>query len=166
LLPRPPIPDTAQARPSTHRTTVARRNEPVTHTTLPLSDAYRFAVARRSGYLHVSVSGENTAGNVRRILRDVLDACAQHHCRRVLLQEHLSGPSLEIVEAFEIVSEGSRSARPIEQIAYVDTNPEHDSSLNRGVRVRVFAAVSEAESWLEAEISKIGATKCTDTPQG
>ena len=147
----------------------------MTHTTRPLSDAYRFAVARRSGYLHISVSGENTAENVRRILRDVLDACAQHDCRRVLLEEHLLGPSLEIVEAFEIVSEGSRSARPIEQIAYVDTNPEHDSSLlefvetvalNRGVRVRVFAAVSEAESWLEAETSKTGATKCTDTPQG
>jgi hypothetical protein len=63
-----------------------------------------------------------------------------------------------MVEAFEIVSEGSASARSVvQQIAYVDTNPEHDSSLldfvetvavNRGVHVRVFATVPEAEAWL------------------
>jgi hypothetical protein len=62
------------------------------------------------------------------------------------------------VEAFEIASEGSLNARSIvQQIAYVDTNPEHDSSLlefvetvalNRGVRVRVFGTVGEAEAWL------------------
>ena len=85
-------------------------------------------------------------------------ACAQHGRSRVLLEEHLSGPSLGMVEAFEIVSEGSATARSVlQQIAYVDTNPEHDSSLldfvetvavNRGVHVRVFATVPEAEAWL------------------
>jgi len=119
---------------------------------------YRFAVDPRRGYLHLSVNGDNTAANVRRILRDVLAACAEHSCPRVLLEEHLIGPSLGTVEAFEIVSEGSRTTRPIvQQIAYVDTNPEHDSSLlefvetvavNRGVRIRVFATVAEAEAWL------------------
>ena len=87
---------------------------------------YRCEVERRAGYLHISVKGENTAANVRRILSDVLAACAQHGRSRVLLEEHLSGPSLGMVEAFEIVSEGSASARSVvQQIAYVDTNPEH-----------------------------------------
>jgi hypothetical protein len=45
----------------------------------------------------------------------------------------------------------------VRQVAYVDTNLEHDSSLlefietvavNRGVHVRVFATVREAEAWL------------------
>ena len=137
--------------------------------------AYRFSVTRRAAYLHVSVKGDNTPANVRRILRDVLTACAEHDCRRVLLEEHLAGPSLETVEMFEIASEGSRSAQPIEQIAYVDTNPVHDSSLlefvetvavNRGVRIRVFATVREAEAWLKAEDPTTGASKCTDIPQG
>jgi hypothetical protein len=119
---------------------------------------YHCAVEPRTGYLHISVNGENTAANVRRILTDVLAACAQHGHSRVLLEEHLSGPSLGLVEAFEIVSEGSTTARSVvQQIAYVDTNPEHDSSLldfvetvavNRGVHVRVCATVREAEAWL------------------
>jgi hypothetical protein len=95
---------------------------------------------------------------VRRTLSEVLRACVAHGCARVLLEEHLTGPSLSTVEAFEIASEGSLNARSIvQQIAYVDTNPEHDSSLlefvetvalNRGVRVRVFGTVGEAEAWL------------------
>lgn len=121
---------------------------------------YRCVAEPRAGYLYISVRGENTGANVRRILSDVLAACAQHACPRVLLEEHLSGPSLGMVEAFEIVSEGSASARSVvQQIAYVDTNPEHDSSLldfvetvavNRGVHVRVFATVPEAETWLDS----------------
>jgi hypothetical protein len=120
--------------------------------------AYRCTVERRAGYLHVSVNGENTPENVRRTLSEVLRACVAHGCARVLLEEHLTGPSLSTVEAFEIASEGSLNARSIvQQIAYVDTNPEHDSSLlefvetvalNRGVRVRVFGTVGEAEAWL------------------
>jgi hypothetical protein len=119
---------------------------------------YRFMVERKPGYLHVSVTGHNTVENVRRSLREVVDACTQHACSRVLFEEHLKGPSLGTVPVFEIVSEGSRNAAPVvSQIAYVDTNPEHDASLmsfaetvavNRGVRMRLFATVAEAAAWL------------------
>ncbi len=62
----------------------------------------------------------------------------------------------------------------VEQVAYVDTNPEHDSTLldfietvavNRGVRVRVFGTVSEAETWL-ATLPPLRQDEltCTDTP--
>jgi hypothetical protein len=121
---------------------------------------YEFSVARRPGYLHVSVTGENTTDNVRRSLQDVVSACAEHACSRVLIEEHLTGPSLGTVAVFEIASEGSRNAWPtVSQIAYVDTNPEHDAELmgfaetvavNRGVRMRLFATVAEAEAWLAA----------------
>jgi hypothetical protein len=121
---------------------------------------YEFSVAHRPGYLHVSVTGENTIDNVRRSLRDVVSACAQHACARVLIEENLAGPSLGTVPVFEIVSEGSRNASPtVSQIAYVDTNPEHDAALmgfaetvalNRGVRMRLFATIAEAEGWLAA----------------
>lgn len=137
--------------------TIAPRNEPTSDEATPAAD-YSCTVESRQGYLHLSIRGENTAANVRRILGDMVAACAQHGCSRVLVEEHLSGPSLDTVEAFEIVSEGSTTARSlVQQIAYVDTNPEHDSSLlqfietvavNRGVRVRLFATVREAEAWL------------------
>jgi hypothetical protein len=139
--------------------TTELRNEPISDEPTPAAE-YRCTVEPRAGYLYISVSGENTVANVRRILSDVLSACAQRGRSRVLLEEHLSGPSLGMVEAFEIVSEGSASARSVvQQIAYVDTNPEHDSSLldfvetvavNRGVHVRVFATVPEAEAWLDS----------------
>ena len=132
--------------------------------TLPQDEAYRFAVDRCPEYLHISVRGENTVANVRRVLRDVLQACGDHGCRRVLLEEHLTGPSLGTVEVFEIVAEGSHVAgSALEQIAYVDTNPEHDASqlefietvaVNRGVKVRVFATVAEAEVWLAAPLAE------------
>ena len=119
---------------------------------------YRLVVEPRRGYLHISVNGQNSADNVRRILGDVIAACTQHGCSRVLFEEYLRGPSLGTVEAFEIVSEGSNTARPvIQQVAYVDTNPEHDSSLlqfietvavNRGIHVRVFATMRQAEAWV------------------
>jgi hypothetical protein len=124
----------------------------------PTDQEYRLVVEPRPGYLHISVNGTNSADNVRKILGDVIATCARHGCARVLFEEHLLGPSIGAVEAFEIVSEGSNSARPIvQQVAYVDTNPEHDSSLlefvetvavNRGIHVRVFATVREAEAWL------------------
>jgi hypothetical protein len=128
--------------------------------TLQQDEAYRFSVDRRQGYLHIAVGGENTVANVRRILGDVLTACASHGCARVLLEEHLTGPSLGTVDVFEIVAEGSDAAgSALEQMAYVDTNPEHDAAqlefietvaVNRGVRVRVFATVAEAQAWLAA----------------
>jgi hypothetical protein len=137
--------------------TIVPRNEAMSDEATPAVN-YRCAVEPRQGYLHLSITGENTAANVRRILGDMVAACAQHGSSRVLVEEHLSGPSLGTVEAFEIVSEGSTTARTlVQQIAYVDTNPEHDSSLlkfietvavNRGVRVRLFATVREAEAWL------------------
>lgn len=119
---------------------------------------YDFRVRRQPTYLHVAVTGANTPDNVRRSLRDVIAACTEQRCSRVLLEEHFAGPSLGTVEIFEIVSEGSRNAWPaVAQIAYVDTNPEHDSTMlgfaetvaiNRGVQIRLCATVTEAEAWL------------------
>ena len=126
----------------------------------PQDADYRFVAVRRPGYVYASVTGENTVANVRRILGDVLAACAEHACSRVLLEEHLTGPSLGTIDAFELVSEGSQTARAaVQQIAYVDTNPEHDSALhefietvavNRGVRIRVFPTVAQAAAWLDS----------------
>jgi hypothetical protein len=125
---------------------------------MPGPEEYACTVVHRNGYLHITVTGTNSPDNVRRSLRDVIAACTQHGCSRVLLQEHFSGPSLGTVDVFEIVSEASRNAWPaVAQIAYVDTNPQHDSNLldfaetvaiNRGVQIRLCATVADAEGWL------------------
>ena len=62
-------------------------------------------------------------------------------CFRVLIEERLDGPRLKIQAVFEIVSQQAARAREVIQaIAYVD--------VNRGVPVRVFSSVAEAERWL------------------
>jgi hypothetical protein len=49
-------------------------------------------------------------------------------------------------------------------IAFVDTNPEHDAArmrfaetvaVNRGVRLRVFPTVGEAEKWIQEEVRMV-----------
>ena len=138
--------------------TIDPRNEPMSDEPTPAAD-YRCTVESRTGYLHLSVRGENTVANVRRILSDVVAACAQHGCSRVLRRgtPERSEPGHAWRRSRSSPKAARRRDRLVQQIAYVDTNPEHDSSLldfvetvavNRGVRVRLFATVPEAEAWL------------------
>jgi hypothetical protein len=122
---------------------------------------YSFAVTRKSNYLHITVRGENTRQNVSRYLQEIVQACIQYGCSRVLVEEDLAGPSLAISDVFFIASEGSRNASPtVNCIAYVDVNPEHDPftlefaenvAVNRGVNMKRFATVGDAEDWISRE---------------
>lgn len=113
----------------------------------------------RPDYLHVRVTGENSEANVLAYLRAVREACRERGCAAVLVEEHLVGPGLGEAAIFSIVSRAAPETTPLIQcIAFVDTNPEHapqrmafaeNVAVNRGVNVRVFATVSEAEAWLE-----------------
>jgi hypothetical protein len=77
----------------------------------------------------------------------------------VLIEEDLKGPSLGVMDIYEIISKGSSQVRlAISTIAYVDVNPEHDMdrmkfaetvAVNRSVRIRLFTSVAEAARWLE-----------------
>ena len=114
----------------------------------------------RSTYLYFSVTGENSVDTVSRYLAQVHDWCLQHDCPNVLIVENLSGPSLRTSNIFELVSQRStQAARVVGRMAYVDINPAHDPkamkfaedvAVNRGVTVRIFASVQEAEAWLES----------------
>jgi hypothetical protein len=46
--------------------TIAPRNEPTSDEATPAAD-YSCTVESRQGYLHLSIRGENTAANVRRV---------------------------------------------------------------------------------------------------
>jgi hypothetical protein len=120
--------------------------------------AYAVAVEPKPGYLHVRVTGENSAETVRGYLADVLRECIQRRCPAVLIEEDLRGPGLKLLEIFQIASQGPQDAWPhVRWIAYLDANPEHSqvdmkfaatTATNRGLNVRVFTDVDAAARWL------------------
>jgi hypothetical protein len=118
---------------------------------------YSFHVIELPQYLHVKVCGTNDPQTIQRCLKDIAETCVSRNASAVLVEENFSGPSLYIAEIFGQVIKGSQNIGPIRCIAYVDVNPEHDFSrmqfaetvaLNRGINIRVFNNVQEAEAWL------------------
>ena len=118
---------------------------------------YSFTYIERPDYLHIKVTGTNTAPTIQRYLREIHEICVKMNCSRILIEENLAGPSMDIVDIFWQVVKGSEMVGPIRCIAFVDVNPDHDSSrmkfaetvaVNRGINMRVFATVAEAEKWL------------------
>lgn len=117
---------------------------------------YQLTIHQKPGYLHVVVTGRNSAENVLRYLEDVVRECAARRCRTVLVEERLEGPRLGLPDVFRIASQGSvRHPGVIEAMAYVDVHAEGDAmkfaedvAVNRAFPVKVFATVADAEHWL------------------
>ena len=117
---------------------------------------YRLTFADKPGYLHAVATGRNSRENVQGYLREVMRECLARGCGRVLIEERLDGPRLGSSDVFDIAAEGAmRGATTLAAIAYVDVNAQgslmkfaEDVAVNRGVRVRVFGTVAEAERWL------------------
>ena len=66
---------------------------------------------------------------------------------------------LSLGEVCSVINERSLDGSNLERIAYVDTNPDLPRdmaefaelvALNRGVNVRLFSTLSEAEQWLQS----------------
>lgn len=124
---------------------------------------YAFTVTQCPHYVHIKIRGDNNPRTIMRYLKEVHETCVALNQTRVLIEENLAGSGLDVAEIYWQVSNGSQNVQPIRCIAYVDVNPEHDLSrmlfaetvaVNRGVNVRVFATVAEAEQWL-AEFEKV-----------
>jgi len=81
----------------------------------------------------------------------------------VLVEERLEGARLGTSDVFAIVmDESSRAVEVFQAIAYVDVNAGGDMmkfaenvALNRGVPVRLFGTVAEAEKWLEDPFTSV-----------
>jgi hypothetical protein len=120
---------------------------------------YKLTIDQKPGYLHVAVSGYNSAENVVRYMEEVIRECTARRCLRVLIEERLEGPRLGTLEVFGMVSKGTvRFQRTLEAMAYVDLNSEgdvmrfaEDVAVNRGFPVKVFPTVAAAEQWLLQE---------------
>lgn len=120
--------------------------------------AYILGVKTSGDHLHFTVTGENTAENVSGYFSEVLQICHQRRCSRVLIEENLQGPSLNTYTIFNIITEAIQHNPPEPRLfAYVDTNPMHNMdamhfaetvAVKRGVLVKLFSNVPEAERWL------------------
>jgi hypothetical protein len=120
--------------------------------------SYKVTFNQMDGYLRAFVSGTNSKQNVMGYLADILNECRSRNCFRVLIEERLEGPRLDMTDIYEIASQGQKLApgrRPA--IAYVDVNATsasnmkfaEDVAVNRGIFVRMFPSVADARHWLE-----------------
>ena len=127
--------------------------------------AYDLAITPKEGFLHVTVTGQNSMEAVNGYIVEVIRECAARHCRRVLIEECLLGPRLGTVDVFNLVSGVMlRSRGELHSIAFVDVNASGDTmhfaedvAVNRGAPFRVFPNVAAAEQWLLAEIARSAA---------
>lgn len=118
--------------------------------------SYKLVITEKPSYLHALVTGANTKENVQGYLQDVLRECVARNATQLLIEERLDGPRLDVLDVFSVAAEQSAPARGVfKGIAYVDVNASGDLmkfaetvAVNRGLPVKVFSTVSDAEKWL------------------
>ncbi|MFZ3323080.1 MAG: hypothetical protein WA190_11960 [Usitatibacter sp.] len=119
--------------------------------------SYHFKIEENPKYLHASASGNNTAENVLRFLRESYETCMTKQVTAVLLEMKFEGPALDTGSIYSVIAQRSESGKQLRKIAYV-APPEREVSkskfaetvaINRGVNVRLFADVDAARKWLE-----------------
>ncbi len=120
--------------------------------------SYEILIEKKSDYLHVTVTGENSKENVLAYMAEMREACLKLDCSRVLIEERLEGPRLDVMEVFMIASEGSKEALgEFDAMAYVDVYAgdllgfSETVAVNRGMPVAVFGTVEDAEQWLRQQ---------------
>lgn len=117
---------------------------------------YRLKIEQKPGYLHATVTGQNSKENVGTYLAELRGECIARGCFRVLIEERLVGPRLRTLDVFEVILQGSKQALGLyTAIAFVDLNAEGNlmkfaqtAAVNRGLPVSLFPTVAEAEAWL------------------
>ncbi len=118
--------------------------------------SYKLALIQKPAYLHAVVTGDNSRENVTCYLEEVRRECVARGCFRVLIEERLEGPRLGTMDVFQIAASGSTLALGVfHRLAYVDVNADgvlmefaETVAVNRGIPVRQFLSVVDAEKWL------------------
>jgi hypothetical protein len=119
--------------------------------------SYNLIVEDGPGYVHVKASGERTAENARRCLVEAYAACVRKNLACLLVEMRWSGPALDNVQLYRVISERSADGAKLRKIAYVEAAPSDDPhaprfaetlATNRGVNVRLFRDVATAKHWL------------------
>jgi hypothetical protein len=121
--------------------------------------SYELRVIETPSHLHVRASGTHTPHNARQFLVDAYEACVRLNRSAVLLEMNFVGPSMSTVSLFGVVAERASQGQQLRRIAYVDASAERSLehkvfaetvARNRGVNVRFFQSVDEAQEWMQA----------------
>jgi len=118
--------------------------------------SYQLTVEQGLTYVHAKVVGERTTVNTLRFLHDSYAACVNAGQTALLLEAHLSGPSLTTTNVFDVISAWVPDALKLRKIAYVDVLVDDPAmpaftatvAVNRGVNMRPFPDVAFAANWL------------------
>jgi hypothetical protein len=118
--------------------------------------AHQLTIQQEPHFLHVVVTGTNSADTVARYLDELRRECIARRCYRLLIEERLEGERLSTFPVYKVISEASERARGLlHALAFVDVNAQGPSmefaetvAVNRGIPVAVFKTVAEARAWL------------------
>jgi hypothetical protein len=124
--------------------------------------SYHINFILEEDHLHARVEGDNTPKDVANYMTEIQNRCSQYKCRKVLIEENLTGPTISTFDIFKIVDQASQNVpSTVQKIAYVDMNAQHDHeamhfaetvALNRGVNIKLFTNLQLAREWLDANI--------------
>ena len=122
---------------------------------------YKLKITKKPTYLHIIVTGQLSEENVLRYFEEIRRECTARKCFRILIEENLDGPRLDVVKVLKLISEESSKIMGLfRAIAYVDVNAVGNSmafienaAVNRRLPVRIFPTVVDAEKWL---LNKVG----------
>lgn len=118
---------------------------------------FYLTIIERDSYVHATVTGINTPENMLRFMKEAYEACRARGKSSVLLEMNLAGESLDVTSIFHVVEQRSADGARLRKIAYVapivgkDPARAHFAetvAVNRGVNVKVFRDVAEAQRWL------------------
>lgn len=120
---------------------------------------YTVKFEKHPEFLQATVIGRNEANVVSAYLSEILAECKKLQCFRILIDERLDGARLDAGDIFDIASEGAQKALGVFQaVAYVEQNMgdmaefAETVAINRGMPVRAFTSVQDAERWLVAQV--------------
>jgi hypothetical protein len=118
--------------------------------------SYKLTITQKPTYLHIIITGQLSEENVLRYFEEIHRECTARKCFKILIEENLDGPRLDVLKVLELISEESGKIIGLfRAIAYVDVNAVGDSmtfienaAVNRRLPVKVFPTVVDAEKWL------------------
>ena len=116
--------------------------------------SYEVTIKERDAFVHATVTGTSSVDALRGFLDEVLAECKRLDHSRVLIEERLIG-TLDIDEIYAVASESARNSLGEYHAVALVADEVGDAAYfaetvasNRGMPVRLFATVGQAEKWL------------------
>ena len=118
--------------------------------------AYKLKIIPNPSYLHVIVTGTNSAATVTAYFDEIRRECRSRNYFRILIEERLKGPRLKLFDIFKILHDESIESKGFfKTIAYVDVKGTDDLmkfmenvASNRLLPMFTFSTVDKARKWI------------------